>query len=100
MLYTKRGDIFRSFALQFQGDPAEGAGAGGDLEPVRQVGEEPLQNDFLFHPQYRVGRPGHPRVGDVGGAAGQDLGVGGLHVGVGAQHGGHPPVRFSLVASA
>jgi len=50
--------------------------------------------------------PGHAAIGLVGGPAGQDAGVGGGHVRVGADHGRNAAVEvpaqgdFSLVTSA
>ena len=43
-----------------------------------------LDRLLALDPDHAAARPGHPHVGDVGGPAGQDPGVGGGHVGVGA----------------
>jgi hypothetical protein len=45
-------------------------------------------------PDHPAARAGHPHVGDVRGAAGEHARIGGRHVGVGAHHGGHPPVEI------
>ena len=50
------------------------------------MGAETLQRHLLHHADHRIVVAGHADVGDVGGAARQDLVVGGRHVGVAADH--------------
>src|SRR5450631_1710125 len=68
-------------------------GPGGDHEPGRHPRQEALEHHVLVHPDAAVPGPHHPDVGDVGGATGQDPGVGGRNVRVGPDHGAGPAVQ-------
>src|SRR6266581_2074390 len=63
---------------------------GSHHKPVRNAGQEALQNVLFVHPDAPVPGPDHADVGDVGGAPRQDPRVCGRDVGVGADHGAHP----------
>ena len=66
----------------------------GRLEADRHLGQKALDGDLGAHADYRVVGPGHARVGQIRRAPGQDAFVGGLHVGVGADHGGGQTVQM------
>src|SRR6185295_13906007 len=66
---------------------------GGHHKPVRNAGQEALQDDLLVHADAPVAGPHHAHVGDVGGATGQDPGVGRRDVGVGADDGARPALQ-------
>src|SRR6266550_3409968 len=59
-------------------------------EAVRDPAQEPLQDYVFVHPDAAVPGPDHAHIGDVGGPARQDPGVGRRDVGVGADHGAGP----------
>ena len=63
------------------------------LEPLGHAGEELADDDLGLDADDRFGGAGHPQVGDVGGAPGEDALVGGLDVGVGADDRAHPTVE-------
>ena len=64
-----------------------------DLEPRRQGVDEPRQDGPRLEPDHAPDRPGHPEVGLVGRAAGQDPLVAGDDVGVRADDDADPPVE-------
>src|SRR5690606_20989766 len=65
---------------------------GGLVAAARDLGGEPAQRLVLLVADHTVVVGAGAGVGLVGGAAGQDLGVGGGHVGVGAHHQAGPTV--------
>jgi hypothetical protein len=65
----------------------------GGLEPDRHLCQERLDRLLALDADHAAARAGHADVGDVGGAARQDPRVGGRHVCVGADDGGHPAVE-------
>src|SRR5215472_5140565 len=67
--------------------------ARGHHEPVRYPCQEALDDHFLVHPDAPVAGTDHPHVRHVGGAPGQDSGVGGGDVGVGADDRACPAVQ-------
>src|SRR6266508_2019625 len=68
-------------------------GSGRDHEAVGDARQEALQDDVFVHPDTAVARSYHAHVGDVSGAPGQDPGVGGGDVGVGADDGAGAAVQ-------
>src|SRR5579863_1293905 len=66
----------------------------GRLHADRQRREESFENHFLFYADYRVIWTRHAGVRLIGGAAGQDAGIGGGNVGVGADHGRDATVQI------
>src|SRR2546421_2892241 len=68
-------------------------GPGGHHEPVRNARQEPLDDHVLVHPDAAVPRPDHAHIRDVGRPLGEDSGVGGRDVRVGADHGARPAVK-------
>src|ERR1041384_2629574 len=74
--------------------PAQADVVGGKLVLVGGLMEEPLDRNFFLESDHRVVRPGHPHVGDVGGAAGKDPRVRRPDVGVGPQERGDPAVEM------
>src|SRR5437879_4104052 len=68
-------------------DTAERRGAERRFEaPRRNAGRKAPQWLVLLHADDGVVIAGHAGVGHVGGAAGEDLVIGGRHMGVGADH--------------
>src|SRR4051794_7488341 len=70
--------------IDFGQRAAEAYIAGGDIERVGHVLRHELKDTVLAPAQDGVVWAGHAEVGDIGGAAGEDLGVGGGDVRVGA----------------
>lgn len=66
-------------------DAAEAGVAGGDFEEVGHAGEEVFEDAVFAAAEDGVVGTGHAEVGDIGGAGGEDAGVGGGGVGVGAE---------------
>jgi hypothetical protein len=62
------------------------------LEALGHAGEELADDDLGLDADDRFGGAGHPQIGDVGGAAGEDALVGGL-MWVGADDRAHLPSR-------
>ena len=58
----------------------------GHVEAGRQVAEEARQHRLQAEADDRVARSGHADVADVGGPLRQQPGIGGWHVGMGADH--------------
>src|SRR5438067_3698516 len=57
----------------------------GGLQPLdRQFAQEAVDRLFLSHADHRIVIAAHPGIAHIGGAAGQDLVIGGRYVGVGA----------------
>jgi len=75
-------------------DGVELAGALGGLVLPGQLPQEQGDGALRHHPQNGLGRAGHAQVGDEAGALGEDLAVGGGHVGVGPPHGLDPSVQI------
>src|SRR5438093_1515510 len=71
----------------------ESHGSGRHHKAVRDARQEALDDDLPVHPDTAVPRPDHAHVGDVGGAPGQDAGVRGGDVGVGAHHRAGPALQ-------
>src|SRR5712691_10076284 len=66
----------------------------GHNEPVRDPGQEALDDNLLVHPDAAVAGPDHSDVGYVGRPARQDAGVRGGDVGMGADDGARPAVEI------
>src|ERR1700682_4479133 len=68
-------------------------GSGGDDEPGRHPGQEPLEHDIFAHADAPVPGPDHADVGHVRRAAGEHPRIGGRDVGVGPHHCTRPAVQ-------
>src|SRR5258708_2909358 len=71
----------------------ESHGSWRHQEPVGDAGQESLKDDVLVHADAPVPGPNHADIGHIGGAFGQDPGVGGRDMGVGPHHGARPAVQ-------
>src|SRR5664280_2143787 len=82
----ERLDRRRSAGLRGDQGGIQPDGPVADLELLRELSEEALQDDVGADADDGVQRPGHADVGHVGRAAGQDARVRRLHVRVRAEH--------------
>ena len=64
----------------------------GDRKTHGQSRKKPLDHRLCLHADRRVEAAGHPRVGDVGRAPGQNLLIRGGNVGMGPDQGRKPPI--------
>ena len=81
--------------INFNHGALEENAAFGHVEFLRGVGAEAFDDRLDFAAQHAVVRPGETGVAQVGGAAGEDLFVGGLHMGVGSDDGADAAVQHA-----
>src|SRR5437879_9981649 len=68
--------------------------AGCWFKANRHVVQEAPDHKLFFHADHAVMRAGHAHVGNVGGTAGEHALVGGRHVSMSSDYGGHSPIQI------